>query len=220
MKYSTLTCIILLLTTSLFAEEPIEFIHPFKASLVNQREVGKHSLSYPACLRAALREDPDVIVIGELRDKETTSLALNAAETGHIVLTTLNAKTTAKAIDRVISAFPPDDRPQVRESFAGSLKLCIAQTLVKKADNTGLTGCFEILKGTFSVSSLIRDDKTFQIPSALQIGQHAGMRTFDMALMQMVRGGIITPETAYARATQKETFEPLVSAKFLEEIHA
>ena len=201
-------------------EDPVEFVHPFKSSLINQREVGKHTGSFAAALRAALREDPDVIVIGEMRDKETVELALTAAETGHVVLSTLNATTAHKAVDRVIASFPVDEQSQVRESFAGALKVVLAQSLVQAADGKGLVGCYEVLKGTLSVANCIRDGKTFQIPSIMQIGQSAGMRTFDDSLMGLVRSGKVTPETAYLRANSKDLFEPLVSPKFLEDLLA
>jgi twitching motility protein PilT len=201
-------------------EDPVEFVHPFKSSLINQREVGKHTASFGASLRAALREDPDVIVIGEMRDKETTELSLTAAETGHVVLSTLNATTAAKAVDRVIATFPVDEQSQVRESFAGALKVIVAQALVQSADGKGLVGCFEILKGTLSIANCIRDGKTFQIPSIMQIGSKSGMRTFDDSLMDLVRAGKVTAETAYLRANRKELFEPLVAPKFLEDLLA
>lgn len=200
-------------------EDPVEFVHPFKSSLVNQREVGKHTISFGKALRAALREDPDVIVLGEMRDTETVSLALTAAETGHLVLATLNATTAHKAIDRVITSFPPEEQSQVRESFADSLQMIVAQQLVPAAGGKGRVGCYEVLKGTRAIGNLIRDNKTFQIPSMMQIGQASGMKTFDDALMDLVRQGRVSPETAWMRAASKEAFEPLVSPKFLEELH-
>jgi len=198
-------------------EDPVEFVHPFKNSLINQRDIHKHSESFAKGLRAALREDPDVIVIGELRDTETVTLALNAAETGHVVLTTMNATTAHKAIDRIIGSFPHDEQAQVRESFAGSVKIVIGQSLVPSLDGKSLVGCFEILKGTHSVAQMIRDNKTFQLPSLMQISSHCGMKTFDDSLMDLVRTERISAETAYMRATSKDTFEPLVTPKFLEE---
>jgi twitching motility protein PilT len=201
-------------------EDPVEFVHPFKSCVINQREIGKHSQSFARALRAALREDPDVIVLGEMRDSETVSLALTAAETGHVVLATLNATTAPKAIDRIISSFPVEEQCQVRESFADSLKIIIAQQLLPAAGGKGRLACFEILKGTRAIQNLIRDNKTFQIPSMMQMGQASGMRTFEDSLMDLVRRGAITPETAWMRATSKDAFEPLVSPKFLEELLA
>lgn len=206
-------------THVLMLEDPVEFVHPFKQSLINQREVGRHTHSFARALRAALREDPDVIVVGELRDTETTSLALTAAETGHLVLTTLNATTAAKAVDRIIGAFPADEQPQVRESFAGSLKLALAQALIP-AKGGGRVACVEVLRSTAAVINVIRDNKTFQIPSLMQIGQSSGMKAFDDALMDLVRDGKVAPEVAYMRATAKASFESMVPAKFLEEVLA
>ncbi len=204
----------------LMMEDPVEFVHPFKNSLINQREAGKHTESFARALRAALREDPDVIVLGEMRDTETVSLALTAAETGHLVLATLNATTAHKAIDRIISSFPADEQCQIRESFADSLRMILAQQLVPAAGSHARLAVFELLKGTRAIVNLIRDNKTFQIPSMMQIGQSAGMRTFDDSLMDLVRTGKIAPETAWLRATSKDAFEPLVPPKFLEELLA
>ena len=197
-------------------EDPIEFVHPFKNCLINQREVGTHTGSYARALRAALREDPDVIVIGELRDNESVSLALTAAETGHIVLGTLNSTSAAKAIDRVISSFPTDEQPQIRASISESLKYVIAQRLVPAKEAHRQVACFEVLKGTTTIAALIRDEKTYQIQSAMQIGRSQGMQTFDDALRDNMQRGRITPETAYLAALKKEDFEPLVSKEFLE----
>jgi twitching motility protein PilT len=224
-KSTTLAALVNLISETrrdhiLMLEDPVEFVHPFKSSLINQREVGKHTETYSDALRAALREDPDVIVIGELRDKETIELGLTAAETGHVVLSTLNATTAHKAVDRVISAFPVDEQAQVRESFAGALKLVLAQTLVESADGKGRVGCFELLKATRPICNVIKDCKTFQIPSLMTIGSSAGMQTFDDALMALVRSGKIKAETGYIQASNKDLFEPLVPPKFLEELLA
>lgn len=197
-------------------EEPVEFVHPFKNCLINQREIGSHTESYARALRAALREDPDVIVIGDLRDNETVSMALTAAETGHIVLATMNSTTAPKAIDRLIASFPIDQQPQIRASLSDSLRFVIAQRLLPAREKGKLVADFEILKGTMSVTSLIRDEKTFQIPSAMQIGRGDGMQTHDDALSDLLRRRLITPETAYLAATSKAEFENLVSEDFLE----
>jgi len=196
-------------------EDPVEFVHPFKQCLINQREVGTHTVSYARALRAALREDPDVIVIGELRDNESISLALTAAETGHIVLGTLNSTSAPKAVDRIISSFPIDEQPQVRASMSESLKYVIAQRLLPSKEPRKLVAAFEILKGTSTVASMIRDEKTFQIYSAMQIGRSQGMQTFDEALRDLIERQKIAPETAYMAAVKKEDFEPLVSPEFL-----
>ncbi len=196
-------------------EDPVEFVHPFKNCLINQREVGTNTQSFARALRAALREDPDVIVIGELRDNESVGLALTAAETGHIVLGTLNSTSAPKAIDRLISSFPPDEQPQIRASLSESLKYVIAQRLLPAKESRKQVAAFEILKGTSNISNMIRDEKTFQIYSAMQIGRSLGMQTFDEALRDLVKRNQITPETAYMAAQKKEDFEPLVPAEFL-----
>ncbi len=197
-------------------EEPVEFVHPFKNCLINQREIGAHTESYARALRAALREDPDVIVIGDLRDNESVALALTAAETGHIVLGTLNSTTAHKAVDRLISSFPADQQPQIRSSLADSLRFIIAQRLLPSRERGRLVASFELLKGTMSVASLIREEKTVQIPSAMQIGRSEGMQTHDEALRDLLNRQMITPETAYLSASAKEDFEPLVSEEFLQ----
>ena len=196
-------------------EDPVEFVHPFKSCLVNQREVGTHTGSYARALRAALREDPAVIVIGELRDNQSVSLALTAAETGHIVLGTLNSTSAPKAIDRILSSFPVDEQPQVRASLSESLKYVIAQRLLPAREGRKQVAAFEILKGTGTVASMIRDEKTFQIYSAMQIGRSQGMQTFDEALRGLVERNQITAETAYMAATKKEDFESLLPPDFL-----
>ncbi|HYM62284.1 MAG TPA: PilT/PilU family type 4a pilus ATPase [Thermoanaerobaculia bacterium] len=196
-------------------EDPVEFVHPFKNCLVNQREVGSHTQSFARALRAALREDPDVIVIGELRDNESISLALTAAETGHIVLGTLNSTSAPKAIDRIISSFPTNEQPQIRAGLSESLRYAIAQRLLPAKAAHRQVACYEVLKGTSNIANMIRDEKTFQIYSAMQIGRSQGMQTFDEALKDLVKRDQITPETAYMAAQKKEDFEPLVSAEFL-----
>lgn len=197
-------------------EDPVEFVHPFKHCLINQREVGSATESFARALRAALREDPDVIVIGELRDSESVLLALTAAETGHVVLGTLNSTTAPKAIDRVISSFPVDQQSQVRTSLSESLRYVIAQRLVASKEPHKLVACFEVLKCTMSVSNLIRDEKTILIPSLMQMGRSHGMQTFDHALKALLSAGRISPETAYLAASKKEDFEVFVSSAFLE----
>ena len=201
-------------------EDPVEFVHPFKHCLINQREVGKHTESFSRALRAALREDPDVIVIGELRDNDSVSLALTAAETGHIVLGTLNATSAPKAIDRIISSFPIDDQPQIRASISESLKYVVAQRLLPSKQPHKLVAAFEVLKGTSTIANMIRDEKTFQIYSAMQIGRGQGMQTFDEALKDLLRREQITAETAYAAAQKKEDFEGLLSPEYLNSLKA
>jgi twitching motility protein PilT len=196
-------------------EDPVEFVHPFKSCLINQREVGSHTESFGRALRAALREDPDVIVIGELRDNESITLALTAAETGHIVLGTLNSTGAGKAIDRILSSFPADEQPQIRASLSESLKYVIAQRLLPSKEPRKQVAVFEILKGTTNIANMIRDEKTYQIYSAMQIGRSQGMQTFDEALRDLVKRDQITPETAYMAAQKKEDFESFVTAEFL-----
>jgi twitching motility protein PilT len=201
-------------------EDPVEFVHPFKNCLINQREVGTHTQSFARALRAALREDPDVIVIGELRDNESISLALTAAETGHIVLGTLSSTSAPKAIDRILSSFPADEQPQIRASLSESMKFVIAQRLLPAKAGRKRIACFEILKGTANIGSMIRDEKTYQLYSAMQVGRSAGNQTFDDALKDLVKREQISPETAYMAALKKEDFEPMVSAEFLRQAEA
>ncbi len=199
-------------------EDPVEFVHPFKNCLINQREVGSQTESFARALRAALREDPDVIVIGEMRDNETIALALTAAETGHIVLGTINSTSAPKAIDRIISSFPVEEQAQIRTSVSESLKYVTAQRLLPAKTGRQRVACYEILKGNSSIANMIRDEKTFQIYSAMQIGRSKGMQTFDEGLKDLLRRDQITPETAYLAADKKEDFEPLVSAEFLQSL--
>jgi twitching motility protein PilT len=196
-------------------EDPVEFVHPFKNCLINQREVGRHTQSFARALRAALREDPDVIVIGELRDNESVALALTAAETGHIVLGTLNSTSAPKAVDRLIASFPVDEQPQIRASLSESLRYVIAQKLLPAKEGRKQVAAFEVLKGTTNIANMIRDEKTFQIHSAMQIGRSMGMQTFDDALKDLLKRDQITAEAAYMSAQKKEDFESFVSPDFL-----
>lgn len=188
-------------------EDPVEFVHPFKNCLVNQREVGRDTKSFARALRAALREDPDVVVIGELRDTESVALALTAAETGHIVLGTLNSTSAHKAVDRVLASFPADEQGQVRAALSESLKFVIAQRLLPSKEPRKQVAAFEVLRNTVAIANMIREEKTFQIPSAMQIGKGVGMQTFDDALKGLLSAGRITGETAYRAASKKEEFE-------------
>jgi len=197
-------------------EDPIEFVHPYKNSLINQREVGKHSKSFASALRAALREDPDVIVVGELRDRETITLAMTAAETGHLVIATMNTTSAVKTINRLIDAFPPKEQASVRMMLSESICFITSQTLLSRADGNGRVACHEVLMATGPVRNLIRDQKTEQIPSAMTVGKEHGMQTVDMALQHLLDQQLITPETAYLRAEQKDNFEALCSAEFLD----
>jgi twitching motility protein PilT len=191
-------------------EDPIEFVHPVKTALINQREIGRHTASFSRALRGALREDPDVIVVQEMRDPETIRMALTAAETGHLVFTTLHTTSAVQTTDRLVDAFPPEEQQQVRMALSESLKYVICQTLIPRADGWGRVAVFELLKGTLSVANMIREGKTFQLPSLMQIGKSIGMRTVDMALEELLAQKLITPEAAYVRAEKKELFEGLL----------
>jgi twitching motility protein PilT len=201
-------------------EYPIEFVHPVKSSLINQREVGRHTGSFARALRAALREDPDVIVVGEMRDVDTVRLALTAAETGHLVVGTLHTTGAVPTIERLIKSFPPDEQSQVRMALSESLKYVVSQALIPRRDSQGRVAAFEVLKGTFSVGNLIRDTKTFQIPSIMQIGRRFGMQTRDMALQDLVEAGLIAPEVAWSRADRPGEFEALCDPAFIREKNA
>jgi twitching motility protein PilT len=186
-------------------EDPIEFVHQSKKSLVNQREVGGHTESFAAALRGALREAPDVILVGEMRDLETISLALTAAETGHLVFGTLHTSSAPKTVDRIIDVFPSGQQNQVRSMFSESLEAVITQTLCKKKGG-GRVAALEILIGTHAVRNLIRESKIHQIPSSMQTGQQVGMQTLDMALKDLVAKGTITREEAQAKSSNPALF--------------
>jgi twitching motility protein PilT len=178
------------------AEDPIEYIHPSESCVVNQRQVGTHSQDFPTILRAALREDPDVIVLGELRDLETVSLALTAAETGHLVLGTLHTGGAIRTINRLIGIFPPDEQPQVRVMLSESLRAVISQRLVPRADGQGRVPALELMVVTRAIGNLIREKKVFQIESQLQTGKEKGMRTLKDSFEELVRQGTVTAEEA------------------------
>ncbi len=194
----------------LTVEDPIEYVHRGKEALVNQREVPSHTRSFARALRQALREDPDVILVGEMRDLETISLAITASETGHLVLATLHTTTAASTVDRIINSFPPDQQGQIRMMIADSLKAVISQILLPRRDRSGRVAAFEILRNTGNVAGLIRDGKTFQIASAIQTGASAGMATMDGALLQLVQKGSIDPRVGWDHALRKESFEALL----------
>jgi twitching motility protein PilT len=172
-------------------EDPIEFVHRPKRSLINQREIGSQSHSFSAALRSALREDPDVILVGELRDLETTQLALTAAETGHLVLATVHTASAAKTVDRIVDIYPPAQQSQVRTMLSESLLGVITQMLLHKVGG-GRAAALEILIGTPAVRNLIRESKTHQIPSAMQVGTKVGMQTMEAAVLQLVSRGVVT----------------------------
>ncbi|SHJ08751.1 type IV pilus twitching motility protein PilT [Desulfofundulus thermosubterraneus] len=191
-------------------EDPIEYVHRHKKSLVNQREIGRDSLSFAAALRAALREDPDVILVGEMRDLETIATAITAAETGHLVLATLHTTSAAQTIDRIIDVFPPHQQQQVRLQLAGALEGVIAQQLLPRRDRPGRVAALEILVATPAIRNLIREGKTHQIVSQLQTGARYGMQTLDMALRNLVRAGVIGREEALGRAADAENLLKMI----------
>ena len=184
-------------------EDPIEFVHNNKKCLVNQRELGAHTESFSAALRSALREDPDVILVGEMRDYETIQLALTAAETGHLVFGTLHTSSAAKTIDRIIDVFPSAQQGQVRSMLSESLMGVMAQTLLKKVGG-GRIGAIEILVGSAAISNLIRENKTYQIPSVLQTSKSDGMQTLDMALLELYQKRKISANDCIDRAFDKK----------------
>ena len=191
-------------------EDPIEFVHQSQGCLVNHREVGTHTRSFGAALRGALREDPDIILVGEMRDLETIRLALEAANTGHLVFGTLHTTSAAKTIDRVIEVFPAEEQAQVRNGLSTGLKVVVAQNLFKRIDKKGRCAALEILVCTAAVSNLIRENKTVQIPSAIQTGKVHGMQTLDDAIMDVLNKKWISPEEAYQKCIDKAKFRPFL----------
>jgi twitching motility protein PilT len=181
-------------------EDPLEFIHEPVKCLISQREVGSHTDSFTTALKAALREDPDVILVGEMRDLDTIQLAIAAAETGHLVFGTLHTNNASKTIDRIIDVFPSERQSQVRAMLAESLRGVVAQQLLKRADGKGRVAVHEILIATQAIRSLIREAKTFQIPSTIGTGRKEGMQSFDQALMELIQQGTITLEEAVKSA--------------------
>jgi twitching motility protein PilT len=190
----------------LTVEDPIEFVHVSQKGLINQREVGSHTHSFSAALRSALREDPDVILVGELRDLETVRLALTAAETGHLVFGTLHTVSAAKTVDRIIDVFPGDEKEMVRAMLSESLQAVISQTLLKTKDGTGRVAAHEIMLGTPAIRNLIREAKVAQMYSAIQTGSSVGMQTLDANLMELVKRNQISMGTARSAAKMPENF--------------
>ncbi len=186
-------------------EDPIEFVHQSKKCLVNQREVHRDTLGFNEALRSALREDPDIILVGELRDLETIRLALTAAETGHLVFATLHTTSAAKTIDRVVDVFPAAEKAMVRSMLSESLQAVISQALLKKTGG-GRVAAHEIMLGTPAIRNLIREDKVAQMYSAIQTGANVGMRTLDQHLQQLVQSGVVSKEAARSKAKTPEAF--------------
>jgi twitching motility protein PilT len=187
-------------------EDPIEFVHESQSCIVNHREVGTHTKSFTAALRGALREDPDIILVGELRDLETISLAMEAAMTGHLVFATLHTLNAAKTVDRIIEIFPANQQAQVRSTLADALRAVISQTLFKRIDIKSRVPALEILICTPAVRNLIREGKTYQLPSVMQTGKKYGMQTMDDAIMEMLQKRWISPESAYTNSIDKAKF--------------
>lgn len=185
-------------------EDPIEFLHSSRSCLINQREVGRDTRSFAAALRSALREDPDIILVGEMRDLETISLALEAAETGHLVFATLHTISASKTIDRIIEVFPAGEQQQIRTSLAESIQAVISQTLFKRRDGTGRIPALEILLATPAIRNLIRENKTFQIQSILQTNHSLGMRTLDDDIERLLAASLIEPAAALVHAQNKQ----------------
>lgn len=189
----------------LTVEDPIEFVHQSKKCLINQREVGPHTLSFQNALRSALREDPDVILVGEMRDLETIRLALSAAETGHLVFATLHTSSAAKTVDRIVDVFPAAEKEMVRSMLSESLRAVISQTLCKTKDEQGRVAAHEIMIGTPAIRNLIRENKVAQMYSAIQTGQSVGMQTLDQNLQDLVRRNVISANEARSKASNKDS---------------
>ncbi len=191
-------------------EDPVEFVHKNQSCIINHREVGIHTQGFKSALRGALREDPDIILVGEMRDLETIELALEAASTGHLVFGTLHTQSAAKTIDRVIDVFPAHQQPQIRTTLSETLKGVVAQNLFKRVDKKGRMAVLEVLVVTPAVSNLIREGKTFQIPSAIQTGKKYGMQSIDDAILEALNGKKISAEDAYEKSIVKERFIPFL----------
>ncbi len=192
-------------------EDPIEFVHPSKNSQVIQRELGTHLTSFADGVRSAMREDPDVILVGELRDAETISMAMTAAETGHLVLGTLHTTSAVKTIDRIIDALPGELREQTKSFLSQSLKAVVTQVLVKTPDGRGRRAVLEILVNTRAISKLIMTDQTHQIPAQLQTGRNLGMQIMDLALLEAVEANEVDPDDAFRFASEKKRFQRFVT---------
>jgi len=191
-------------------EDPIEFVHPLKRGVVNQRQLERDTLSYENALKGALREDPDVIIIGELRTLETISLAISASETGHLVIGTLATSSAAKTIDRIIDAYPASEQSQIRAMLSEALQAVITQRLIPGSDGKGMVLATEVLIGTLPMANLIKDDKTFQIPSMMQTGKSAGMQIMDESILALLQAEKITAQSAMDFANESKRFKQFV----------
>jgi len=191
-------------------EDPIEFVHQSEKAIINHREVGMHTKSFSAALRGALREDPDIIMVGEMRDLETISLAIEAAATGHLVFATLHTMSAAKTVDRIIEVFPVNQQQQIRNSLADGIRAVISQTLFKRRDRRGRVAALEIMIANPAVRNLVREGKTYQIPSMIQTGKKYGMQSLDDSIMELLTKKIISPDDAYTRCVDKGKFLPFM----------
>ncbi len=191
-------------------EDPIEFVHESQGCIVNQREIGVHTKNFSSALRGALREDPDIILVGEMRDLETMSLAIEAASTGHLVFATLHTSSAMKTVDRMVEVFPAEQQAQVRSGLADSIRAVVAQVLFKRIDRKGRCPALEILIATPAVRNLIRETKTHQLPSSMQTGKKYGMILLDDAIMDLYNKGWISGEDSYNKSNDKQRFRPLL----------
>src|ERR671925_1406608 len=192
-------------------EDPVEFVHKSRNCIVNHREVGLHTRSFPAALRAALREDPDIIMVGEMRDLETISLAVEAASTGHLVLGTLHTQNAAKTVDRIVDVFPHDQQNKIRATLSEALKGVVAQNLFKRIDKKGRVAAMEILVFTTAIANLVREGKTHQLPGMIQVGKKLGNQPLDDSIMDHLKMKRISPEEAYDKCLDKKKFRPFLS---------
>ena len=192
-------------------EDPVEFVHPNKKCLINQREVGTHTKSFKAALRAALREDPDIVLVGEMRDLETIAIAIETAETGHLVFGTLHTSSAPSTVDRIIDQFPADQQEQIRVMLSESLRGVIAQVLCKKKGG-GRAAAYEVMIANSAVANLIREGKTYQLQSIMQTGKKHGMQTMNDHLLQHVKEGRVAAEEAYMKSNDKTTFVSALKA--------
>jgi twitching motility protein PilT len=193
-------------------EDPIEFVHQSEGCIINHREVGLHTKSFSAALRGALREDPDIILVGEMRDMETISLAVEAANTGHLVFSTLHTNSAARTVDRIIEVFPAQEQMQIRSTLADGIRAVISQVLFKRIDRKGRCVALEIMIANSAVRNLIRESKSFQIPSMIQTGRKYGMQLLDESIWELYNRGWIGADDAYMKANDKTRFRPLLKA--------
>jgi twitching motility protein PilT len=191
-------------------EDPLEFVHKSEKAIINHREVGLHTKSFAAALRGALREDPDIIMVGEMRDLETIALAIEASETGHLVFATLHTNSAAKTVDRIIEVFPVNQQEQIRNTLADGIRAVISQTLFKRRDKKGRVAALEIMIANPAVRNLIREGKTYQIPSMIQTGKKYGMQSMDDAILELLMKKIISPDDAYTKCNDKGKFLPFL----------